>query len=181
MSECLEDETIAAWTAGELLPDERERAIEHVASCPVCRALVAHVFAVTAPAAAHLGRYEIRGSLGAGGMGVVLRGFDASLGREVAIKMIKGTIVGDAHRERMLREAQALAKISHPNVVHVHELGEAGDEVFVAMELVTGTMLHRWLATPRSRAERIAVVLGIGRGIAAVDRKSTRLNSSHNA
>jgi len=166
---CLEDETIAAWAAGVLAPDERDRAIEHAASCATCRLLVAHVFSVTAPTPARLGRYEIRGPLGAGGMGVVLRAHDPTLGREVALKMIQATLVDPAHRERMLREAQALAKISHPNVVTVHELGEAGDEVFVAMELVTGTMLHRWLAErPRSRAARVAVVLGIGRGIAAV-------------
>jgi tetratricopeptide (TPR) repeat protein len=167
MTACLEDETVAAWTAGALPADERERAIEHVASCDACRALVAHVFA-DAGSTDRVGRYEIRGSLGAGGMGVVLRAFDPVLGREVAIKMIHAALVEPAHRERMLREAQAIAKISHRNVVVVHDFGEVGDEVFVAMELVAGTMLHRWLQTGPSRAARIAAVLDIGRGVAAV-------------
>jgi len=169
MTPCLADETIAAWAAGALADDERDRAIEHAASCPLCRAVVGYL--MTAPATkAQIGRYEIRGPLGAGGMGVVLRGHDPVLGREVALKMIKATLVDPAHRDRMSREAQAMAKVRHPNVVTVHELGEAGDELFVAMELVEGTLLHRWLQTPHPLAARIAVVRGIGLGIAAVHR-----------
>ncbi|HEU0029223.1 MAG TPA: protein kinase, partial [Kofleriaceae bacterium] len=170
MTDCLADETIAAWADNALLPDERERAIEHVASCEVCRAVVGHLMmtSVHAPTPAKIGRYEIRGALGAGGMGVVLRGHDPVLGREVAIKMIKSTLVEPAHRHRMLREARAIAKVRHPNVVSVHELGEAGDELYVAMELVAGTMLQRWLGTPRPVEQRIALVLAIGRGLAAV-------------
>ena len=167
MSPCLADETIAAWAAGALTEAEREHAVEHAASCAVCRAVVGHLMhAPSAPV--RLGRYEIRGPLGAGGMGVVLRGHDPALGRDVALKMIKSTLLDHGHRERMLGEAQAMAKVRHPNVVTVHELGEAGDELYVAMELVEGAMLQRWLATPRPRAQRIALVLAIGRGIAAV-------------
>jgi tetratricopeptide (TPR) repeat protein len=165
----LDDEALAAWASNELTPDERERAIEHAAGCDACRTLIAHVFATPVAMPAKIGRYEIVGSIGSGGMGVVLRGRDRALGRDVAIKMVKSALVEPAHRERMLREAQAMAKISHRNVVTVHELGEAGEEVFVAMELVTGTMLHRWLAdTTPSFEARIAVALGIGRGIEAV-------------
>lgn len=167
MSPHLDDETLAAWTADAITEDERERAIEHVAGCAACRAVVGALVGSEATPA-RIGRYEIRGSLGAGGMGVVLRAHDAALGRDVAIKMIKSTLIEPAHRERMLREAQAMAAVTHPNVVTVHELGEAGDELYVAMAHVDGTMLQRWLAEPRSRAARAAVALGIGRGIAAV-------------
>ena len=167
MTPCLADETIAAWASGALTEAEREHAVEHAANCAVCRAVVGHL--ALAPAApARLGRYEIRGPLGAGGMGVVLRGHDPALGRDVALKMIKSTLLDRGHRERMLGEAQAMAKVRHPNVVTVHELGEADDELYVVMELVEGTMLQRWLATPRPRAQRIALVLAVGRGIAAV-------------
>jgi predicted Ser/Thr protein kinase len=169
VSEHVADEALAAWSLGLVSADERERAIEHAASCDRCRAVIAHVVSTAAAAAPmRLGRYELRGPIGSGGMGVVLRGHDPALGREVAIKMINAALVEPEHRERMLREAQAMAKVAHPNVVTVHELGEAGDEVFVAMELVTGLPLHRWLASPRTRAERIAVVRGVGQGIAAV-------------
>ncbi len=168
MTPCLADETIAAWTAGALTDAERERAIEHAASCSLCRAVVGHLMAPSLPADGRIGRYEIRGPLGAGGMGVVLRGHDATLGRDVAIKMMRSTLIDPAHRERMLGEAQAMAKVRHPNVVTVHELGEAGDELYVAMELVDGTMLQRWLESPRPRAQRVALVLDVGRGITAV-------------
>ena len=168
MTPCLADETIAAWAADALSADERERAIEHAASCELCRALVGHLVAAPAAIAMQIGRFEVRGPLGAGGMGVVMRGYDPVLGREVALKMIKSTLVEPAHRDRMLREAQAMAKVRHGCVVTVHELGEAADELYVAMELVEGTMLQRWLETPRPLAARLAVVLGIGRGIAAV-------------
>jgi len=168
MTPCLDDETIAAWASDGITADERERSIEHAASCEVCRAVLAHAIERPAATPARIGRYEILGAIGAGGMGVVLRARDPALGREVALKMIKSTLVEPAHRERMLHEAQAMAQVTHPNVVTVHELGEAGDEVYVAMEHVRGTMLQRWLASPRPRSERAAVALGLGRGIAAV-------------
>jgi len=108
----------------------------------------------------HVGRYAIEGELGGG----VLRGRDATLGRDIAIQL-----VGDApDRERVVRDAQAMAGLAHPNVVTVHELGEASGTTYIAMELVDGERLPAWLASaPRSAAERAAVALGVGRGLAA--------------
>jgi eukaryotic-like serine/threonine-protein kinase len=107
-----------------------------------------------------VGRYAIEGELGGG----VLRGRDATLGRDIAIQL-----VGDApDRERVVRDAQAMAGLAHPNVVTVHELGEASGTTYIAMELVDGERLPAWLASaPRSAAERAAVALGIGHGLAA--------------
>jgi len=108
----------------------------------------------------HVGRYAIEGELGGG----VLRGRDATLGRDIAIQL-----VGDApDRERVVRDAQAMAGLAHPNVVTVHELGEASGTTYIAMELVDGERLPAWLASaPRSAAERAAVALGVGHGLAA--------------
>jgi len=108
----------------------------------------------------HVGRYAIEGELGAG----VLRGRDATLGRDIAIQLVADT----PDRERVVREAQAMASLAHPNVVTVHELGEASGAVFIVLELVDGERLPAWLASaPRSAAERAAVAIGIGRGLAA--------------
>ena len=86
-----------------------------------------------------LGRYQILGPLGEGGMGVVYRARDAELGRDVAVKLV--TTCGassDTLATRLMREAQALAQLSHPNVVAVYDVGRVEDGVFLAMELVAG-------------------------------------------
>src|SRR5262249_42076633 len=105
------------------------------------------------PAPAGLpGRYVVLDMLGAGGMGVVHIAYDRELDRKVALKLVAGTREG-AGRVRLLREAQALAKLKHPNVVTVYDVGTLEDRLFVAMELVEGTSLRAWLAehTPSSR------------------------------
>ena len=92
-----------------------------------------------------IGRYEVLGRIGSGGMGVIYAALDPSLGRKVAVKLLnpKGGQRQDA-RNRLLREAQALARLSHPSVVHVYEVGEYEDQVFIAMEFVEGTTLRSW-------------------------------------
>jgi len=91
-----------------------------------------------------LGRYVVVGTLGRGAMGTVLEAFDAALDRRVAVKVLH-RVLGERHRARLIGEAQALAKLSHPNVVHVYEVGEAEGQVFIAMELVRGCSLADWL------------------------------------
>src|SRR5262245_56345465 len=73
-----------------------------------------------------LGRYLVLGKLGQGGMGTVLKAYDESLDRAIAIKLLHSE-AAERHALRLLREAQALAKLSHPNIVHVYEVGEAPD------------------------------------------------------
>jgi serine/threonine protein kinase/tetratricopeptide (TPR) repeat protein len=120
---------------------------------------------------ASIGRYVVVDPLGQGGMGVVYKAFDPELGRPVAVKLIttdEGR-TGVAH-DRLLREAQALAQLAHPNVVAVHDVGTFGDDVFVAMEFVEGETLKQWLKAPRRLGEVIEVFLAAGEGLAAAHR-----------
>ncbi|HSR98377.1 MAG TPA: serine/threonine-protein kinase, partial [Kofleriaceae bacterium] len=114
-----------------------------------------------------LGRYVIEELIGAGGMGVVYRARDPDLGRAVAIKQL-GRVRSDWQwRARLLREAQAMARLAHPNVVTVYDVGLAEDGLFVAMEYVEGMTLRRWLTEPRTRQEIAAAFVAAGRGLHA--------------
>lgn len=114
-----------------------------------------------------VGRFRLGRAIGEGGMGVVYEAQDADLGRTVAIKVMRSG-AGDAASERLLREAQAMARLSHPNVVVVHEVGSVGDRVFLAMERVRGVTLGAWLsAAPRSWQAIVAVLVQAGDGLAA--------------
>jgi tetratricopeptide (TPR) repeat protein len=118
---------------------------------------------------ARIGRYIVASKLGAGGMGVVLAAYDPELDRKVAIKLVRpgaGSHADGLHA-RMVREAQAMARLAHPNVLAVYDVGTIGSSVFVAMELVNGDTLTKWLETPRSRREIMRVFDQAGRGLAA--------------
>src|SRR5688572_30397762 len=93
-----------------------------------------------------IGHFVIRSRLGEGGMGVVLAGHDADLGRPVAIKVVKESAQHPAYRDRLLREAKVMARLEHPNIVRVYEVGSDRGRLFVAMELVDGVTLAAWLA-----------------------------------
>ena len=114
--------------------------------------------------------YTVLGSLGEGGMGQVFAALDERLGRKVALKLLRFGAAGDPRREaRLLREAQALARISHPNVVQIYEVGEADDQRFIAMEYIEGATLRSWLAEgPRAWREVLALLLAVGRGLQAI-------------
>src|SRR5262249_19304707 len=95
-----------------------------------------------------IGRYVVLERIGAGGMGVVYAAHDPELDRKIAIKLIRADRAGESDRERqarLLREAQALARVTHRNVVAVHDVGTFGDQVFIAMEFVHGVTLRVWL------------------------------------
>jgi tetratricopeptide (TPR) repeat protein/predicted Ser/Thr protein kinase len=115
-----------------------------------------------------IGRYTIVRRLGAGGMGTVWSAYDESLDRKVAIKVLVSERTSDASRVRMIREARALARLSDPNVVQIFEVGELGDDVFVAMEFVRGPTLRRWLEQSREMPEILDAFIQAGRGLAAV-------------
>ncbi len=120
---------------------------------------------------AFIGRYKIRECIGEGGMGVVFAADDTDLGRVVAIKLLRGVEGSEAevHQRRLLREAQALARVSHRNLVTVFDVGTHHGRVWVAMEYVSGETLDAWLArTHRSWREIIEVFVEAGRGLAAV-------------
>jgi serine/threonine protein kinase/tetratricopeptide (TPR) repeat protein len=110
------------------------------------------------------GRYWLRRELGVGGMGRVYEGYDPDLQRAVAVKLLHSSF----DTEFLSREARALARLSHPNVVHVYDVGTFKGRGFVAMELVDGTTLRQWVAEqPRKLEELLAVVMQAGRGLAA--------------
>jgi tetratricopeptide (TPR) repeat protein len=101
-------------------------------------------------------------------MGVVYAAHDDELDRKIAIKLLKTNQLGGSEgRTRLLREAQALARLSHPNVVQVYEVGPHGEDVFIAMEFLRGKTLKKWLGQDRDRSEILDVVIGAGRGLAA--------------
>ena len=113
-------------------------------------------------------RFVILGLVGRGGMGEVYAAYDPDLDRKVAIKLLRTR--GDAAdgKTRLLREAQAIAKLQHPNVVVVYDVGTFADSVFIAMEFVEGRTVSGWLhAGKRTRREILEVFLAAGRGLAS--------------
>jgi hypothetical protein len=120
-----------------------------------------------------LGRYVLLDMIGAGGMSVVYRAVDPELARHVAIKILRrGRGQGEGStrerwRGRLLAEAQAMAKLQHPNVIAVHDVGAVGDDVFIAMELIAGQTLAQWTSVPRSVDAIVAVYAAAARGLAA--------------
>jgi tetratricopeptide (TPR) repeat protein/predicted Ser/Thr protein kinase len=124
------------------------------------------------PRGAAIGRYLVLSRLGAGGMGVVYAAYDPDLDRKVAIKLLrpwqKKSQVNTSGRMRLLREAQALARLSHPNVTAVYDVGTAYSQVFVAMEFIDGCTLREWLhEKPRSLSEILGIFRRAGRGLLA--------------
>ncbi|MDB4959659.1 MAG: Serine/threonine kinase [Myxococcales bacterium] len=193
---CLSDNLAAAVAAEALSGDDAVAAREHLSACSDCRARVQHASASLPTAAglaaaetlaataggiptraggdlgigAKLGRYEIRGVLGRGGMGVVYQAFDPDLARKVAIKVLRSELAADAEAAtaRLLREGRAIAKLAHPHVVAVFDVGQHGDAVFIAMELVDGRSLDVWIAEqPRPWREVVRVFVQAGDGLAA--------------
>jgi eukaryotic-like serine/threonine-protein kinase len=118
---------------------------------------------------ANVGRFVVLEQVGQGGMGRVLRGYDPKLRREVALKLMRTSSSNTA--DRMLREAQAMARLSHPNVVPVYDVGEHGGAVFIAMEYVEGRTVRVWCESDRPGWRAVVrVFVEAGRGLAAAHR-----------
>ncbi|MBX3162277.1 MAG: serine/threonine protein kinase, partial [Deltaproteobacteria bacterium] len=120
-----------------------------------------------------VGRYVVERAIGAGGMGVVGLARDPELRRAVVIKLVRPDLLGEGagHEARLLREAQAMARVSHPNVVQIFDLGRHRDRVFLAMEFIPGQTLDAWLIErPRTRDEILAMFRAAGAGLAAAHR-----------
>src|SRR6185295_17781130 len=94
---------------------------------------------------ATLGRYLVIEKLGEGGMGVVVRAYDPKLHREVALKRLHRDALDSDGEARLLREAQAMAQLSHPNVITIHDVERSDDGVVMAMEYVEGQTLAQWI------------------------------------
>jgi predicted Ser/Thr protein kinase len=149
----------------------------HLDACEQCRRAVAAAASdFTLPATVvsteltpgmRVARYEIQRELGRGGMGVVYLARDITLDRLIALKLLHARH-DEAAQARLLREAQVMARLSHPNVVPVFELGDWRGELYLTMELVSGRTLAAWLkAAPRTSAEILSTFIEAGRGLAA--------------
>jgi len=115
-----------------------------------------------------LGRYRLERELGAGAMGVVHAAFDPDLERRIALKVLRSASATLQAKDRLMREARAMARLAHPNVVTVHEVGTAGGRDFIAMELIHGESLAEWMrATRRPPAAILDAFIAAGRGLAA--------------
>jgi serine/threonine protein kinase len=112
-----------------------------------------------------LGRFTLLRELGAGTNGVVYEARDPELDRHVAVKVLRPE--AREQRERLLREARSLARLAHPNVVTVYEVGSFEQGLYVAMELVEGQTMRQWLETPRSTREIVGVLAQAARGLGA--------------
>ncbi len=187
---CPDDSQVHLFLAGELDSGRRLGMLAHAANCNACCALLGalaspaistpglvakrppptHLRTIAATPAAPklLGRFEVIAKLGEGGMGAVYDAYDPQLDRRVAVKVIRFAAETEA-RLRLLREAQAMAKVAHPNVVTVYEVGHHGDETFVVMERIEGQTLTKWLeGTQRSSRDVLEKLADAGRGLAAV-------------
>ena len=113
-----------------------------------------------------LGRYVVLQPVGSGGMGVVYAAYDPELDRKIAVKVLRD--VGEVHRQRMLREGRAMARLSHPNVITVHDVGTVEGRPYVAMEFVDGETLASWqVDEPKPWRRVLELYLAAGEGLAA--------------
>jgi len=194
--ECPSDEDFSSYLDGGGTEAFRARIRAHGDSCESCRAELGAYFKAFGddpppssgapssrsrflPAGTRVGRYVIERKLGAGGMGVVYAARDIELERPVALKLLAGRATSRtrarpadqttiAARGRLQTEARMMARLGHPNVVAVYEVGVQSGEVFVAMELVDGTTVRNWVkAQRRSTREILDVFVQAGRGLAA--------------
>src|SRR5262249_51754800 len=142
-SSCIPAEELAALRRDALSEERRASVAEHLAGGATCRG----VFTRGERSEREPRRIRpplVQRPLGAGGMGVVYEAVDPNLDRRVAIKVVRPEQLDEDARRRLLREARALARISHPNVVTVHDVGEHDQQVFVATELVDGETMSTW-------------------------------------
>ena len=148
--------------------DERGLRVDTIEGARIQRAVRAGIFDEPLQPTM-IGRYEVIRRLGAGGMGVVYVARDAELHREVAVKLVLGTASGgEREQRRLLEEARALARIAHPNVVAIYDVGVHAGRVFMAMELIQGETLRVHCAEHCATwRECMAAYLQAGRGLAA--------------
>ncbi|MBL8909521.1 MAG: serine/threonine protein kinase [Archangium sp.] len=158
---CLDDELIARIARGLVPEAELSTADDHLDGCEVCRRVLASLVNEGAHDSRMVGeRYELGALVGAGAHGLVWEARDVKLERRVAVKLMR-------HQSNApLSEARLMARVSHPSVVQVFDVGDR----FVAMEFVGGPTLRTWLAKQQPLAERLRVMREAGDALAAVHR-----------
>ncbi len=164
---CPTEDRLQALVEGHLSPAELAVLTPHLDECEDCRAVIGAALPVRDDAPDVLGRYLLRRTLGAGGMGVVYEAFDPELDRAVALKVLRPELGSQALQERLVHEARSLARLSHPNVVSVYDIGRSGPHVFLVMDLIRGGSLRRWLATPRTLDDTLDVFEQAAEGLVA--------------
>ncbi len=184
--ECPSEDQVLCFAQGQLIRSQRAALESHVRACLPCEQLVAAALAASGPPAPAdgldspsapglprgtlVGRYTVLWRVGRGATSEVYAAYDAELDRRVALKLLAARPdPGDPRAEaRLLREARAVARLSHPNVIGVFDAGRFGDRIFLAMEYVDGQTLAAWLREqPRAREDVLKVFSGAARGLAA--------------
>jgi eukaryotic-like serine/threonine-protein kinase len=179
VQQCMTDEALTQWAAGNLTASSRQQALVHIADCEDCRRAVSSLVQIavgtdsaTDRKSSHndkqlIGRFEVQQVIGRGGMGMVVAAYDPLLDRHVALKVVAATASGDQLIEfeaRLQREAQVLAAFRHGNVVAVHEAGRNADRFFMVLDLVDGQSLRTWLQIDQPTwRDALAILLQAGR------------------
>jgi tetratricopeptide (TPR) repeat protein len=182
MSPCLNDNTVASLLAGAL-GDALPEVEAHLRACSSCaeRAATARANEISVlskavqrewrlpPGMVVADRYLLLERLGAGGMGEVFTAYDPKLDRKVALKLLHPDEQQSAEKlqERLLHEAKALARLAHPNVVAVFDVGALDDQLFVTMELIDGRTLRSWAADQPGWRAILETYRQAGAGLAA--------------
>ena len=191
-TECPNDDTLGALVQHALDAKEAARVSAHIDTCEACRAIVVAAvrgesqtppqFPAGTPSlplvarvekslvGTRMGRYEIRSLLGSGGMGQVFAAYDAELDRSIALKVLRPELARAASvlADRLVRESRLMAKIAHPSVITVYDIGREGDAVFIAMELIRGETLGELIGRAKPGWREIATIFErAGQGLAA--------------
>jgi serine/threonine protein kinase len=192
LGRCPDEDTLLAFLHGRL-PARRSDVARHLEACATCadvatwaaaepgmapqlappvdrsaKASECPVGAQFAPGT-RVGRYHILGAIGRGGMGEVYAAYHPDLDRRIALKVVHAERAADPERQRrLLREAQIIARLNHPNIVTVYDAGIVGDQVFVAMEFVDGHTLDTWVRqSDPCWQDVLDVFVAAARGLAA--------------
>ena len=161
------DAELSALVEGRLSATQAIALRDHSLECDQCLARLDALESGEVPTSARLGRYVLLDLIGEGGMGRVVRAYDPQLDRRCALKLVRPDLATTDAAARLVREAQAMARVQHPNIVAVFDAGEVDGKVFVAMELVEGPTLADWLAEPRPWREVVQHFIEAGRGLQA--------------
>lgn len=185
-ADCPTENDLVAMLEGQLSPEEvvvLEAAIDR---CPACQELLialAHAFGPEddwseephpseAPTHQQIQQYHIIRTLGAGGMGVVYEAFDNQLQRNVALKLLRPDVfqeeVRELHASRLVQEARLLARLVHPHIPTVYEVGIWNEQVFMAVQMINGSSLKEWLQLEQPSWDQVVeVYLQVGKGLVA--------------
>ena len=183
---CIDEGVVLAFLEGALSQNDRSEVEGHVAACTACADLMTWAAADQAHPSRAVGRegrpfvgqlhpgsrvdrYQILGAVGRGGMGEVYAAYHPDLDCRIALKVVHELGAESMERRsRLLREARAIARLSHPNVISVYDAGTVDDRVYIAMEFVDGETVDAWLRSQsRSWREVVDVFIAAGRGLAA--------------